>query len=452
MEDGGREARDVGYLQAVRGFSRNARLYLVYSTLSGINSAMFLVAFAFYLLELFNPLGADGAAVSVLGAPILLPAYIGLVFGVQALAHGGNALPAGVLGDKYGRKRSFLAASLLAILAYALVLGTGNPVALIALAAVVGVGESFHGVVGAPFLMENSEPHERMHLFSLSGILETASAITGAVLAAVLPAVFLGAVPDLAPSLGFLGEGTSRAVALRLTLFASLPFAVAELVPLALMREAQAPAPLPLADLLRMKHVRNRRTVAKLFTLSLLLAFGLGLYFPLLNLHFEEAFHVHEAEFGPVIALNSVAIAIAMLPVPRLVHRQGKLRTITLTRLAAVPFLFGLAFAGSLWIATVFFVLRGALSTMATPVTQSLSMELVELPERATTAGFTHASFDLSYGAAVLGAGVLLAAGGFWLTFVLAGFLYVAHASLWTTWFRGHPATLSPPSPGGAEV
>ncbi|MBI4416081.1 MAG: MFS transporter [Euryarchaeota archaeon] len=421
----------VGYLEAMRSFSRNARLYLVYSTLSGINNAIFLVAFVFYLEELFRA----GGSVSLFGAALAIPVYIGSVLGVQALAHGANALPAGVLGDKFGRKRSFLAASLCAILAYALVLLTSNPIALLALAAIVGIGESFHGVVGGPFLMENSEPRERMHLFSLSASLEMVSSIVGAVIGGLLPGIFLGL-------------GMARVDALRATLFVSLPFAVAELLPLAFMREAKAPAPLPLADILRMKHVVHRGTVARLFTVSLLLAFGVGLYFPLLNLHFEDAFHVHEAEFGPVIALNSLAIAVAILAAPAFVRRLGKLRTITYTRLAAVPFLIALAVVTSedfLWLATTLFVLRGAFAVMATPVTGALTMELVDAPERATTAGFTHAAFDLFYGGGIFIAGGLLAAGGFWLGFVLAGLLYVAHAILWTMWFRGHPATAAPP-------
>ena len=419
----------VGYVQAIRTFSRNARLYLAYSTLSGINNAIFTVAFVFYLEEVFRSQGS----VPVLGAALAIPVYIGAVLGVQALAHGGNALPAGFLGDKFGRKRSFLAASLCAILAYTLVLLTTNPIALLLLAALVGIGESFHGVVGGPFLMENSEPRERTHLFSLSGSLEMVSSIVGAILGGVLPGVFLAA-------------GMARVDALRAALFVSLPFAIAELAPLALMREAKAPAPLPFRSILLLRHVAHKGTVARLSSLSLLLAFGIGLYFPLLNLHFEDAFHIHEAEFGPVVALNALGIAAAMLAVPLVVRRVGKLSTITYTRLIAVPFLVGLAFVTAedlLWLATLLFVTRGAFATMASPVTGQLSMELVDAPERATTAGFSHAAFDLFYAGGIFLGGTLLAAGGFWLGFVLAGVLYVAHAVLWTAWFRGHPAALA---------
>jgi len=416
----------------MRRFQRNAKLYLVYSTLSGVNSSIFLVAFAFYLEELFNPTNSATATVAFLGVPLLVPAFIGVAFGAQAVAHGANSLPSGLIGDKYGRKRSFIAASLLAVVAGVAVLLTTDALFLVLLAMVVGIGEAFHGVVGAPFLMENSRPEERMHLFTLSGIFGTLSAVAGAFLGGVLPGFFAGVIGGPDPMLG----------ALRLTLFTALPFGLVELVPLAFMKESFAPITAPLREVLAMKHVVHKGTVSRLFGISATYAAGLGLYFPLLNLHFEHEFEVHAEGFGPIVALNEIAIAVAILLVPVLVARLGKVRTITFTRFASVPFLLALAFAGDVYVATVLFVLRGALSSLAFPVTGAFSMEVVDAHERATTAGFTHAAFDVFYGGTIVIGGTLLATGGFWLAFVLAGFLYVLHAFLWYTFFRRHPVEL----------
>jgi MFS family permease len=371
--------------------------------------------------------------VTFLGVPFLVPAFIGLAFGAQAIAHGANSLPSGLIGDRYGRKRSFIAASLLAVFAGVAVLLTVDPLPLVLLAVVVGVGEAFHGVVGAPFLMENSRPEERMHLFTLSGILATLSAVAGAFLGGVLPGFFAG----------LLSGPDADLVALRWTLFTALPFGLIELIPLAFMKESFAPVAMRLRDVLTMKHVAHKGTVARLFGISATFAAGLGLYFPLLNLHFEHSYDVHAEEFGPIVALNEIGIAVATLAVPFLVARMGKVRTITATRLASVPFLLALAFAGDVYLATLLFVLRGAVSSLAFPVTGALSMEVVDGPERATTAGFTHAGFDIFYGATVAVGGALLAAGGFWLAFLLAGFLYLLHAALWYTWFRGHPVEIA---------
>ncbi len=113
--------KPLTYLQAFRLFGRNARLYLAYATMSGINSTIFVVAFAFYLEEAFSP------GVSILGIQMGAFYFIGLALSAQAIAHGISSLPAGFIGDKYGRKRSFIAASLVAIFAGVAILVTVNP-------------------------------------------------------------------------------------------------------------------------------------------------------------------------------------------------------------------------------------------------------------------------------------------------------------------------------------
>ncbi|MEE9237040.1 MAG: MFS transporter, partial [Thermoplasmata archaeon] len=424
-------------------FGKNAKLYLVYATMSGVNSSIFIVAFAFYLEEIFRP------SVSIFGLRLGIFAFIGLALSAQAIAHGVNALPSGLIGDKYGRKRSFIAASLVAVLAGAAILVTADPIYLLVLAMVVGIGEAFHGVVGAPFMMENSREEERMHLFTLSGILTTVSTVVGAFLGGLLPIVFQGWIAGIDPAvLGPFAFGTDRAIALRLTLFMAVPIGLAELVPLAIMRESYARVKVSLRDMFLLRHVRSKGTIRKLSAISIGYAAGLGLYFPLLNLHFEHSYDINAAEFGPIVALNNIAIAAAILAVPLLVRRWGKVRTIVYTRLLAIPFLASLALAPSLFLAVFFFVMRGAFSSMAYPVTGAFSMEVVNEPERATTAGFTHAAFDLFFGGSIFAAGILLELGGFWIAFLVGGSLYFGHAMLWYQWFSNHPIDVASRVPG----
>ncbi|MFQ6012908.1 MAG: MFS transporter [Thermoplasmata archaeon] len=437
----------TSYREALRGFSKNAKLYLAYATMSQINSGIFIVAFAFYLEELFFP------RVVVLGVTLGVLPFVGIALGLNFVAHGFNSLPAGFIGDKYGRKRSFITASLVAIAAGAAVLVVNAPLTLMLLGVVVGLGEAFHGVVGAPFMMENSREAERIHLFTISGVLTTISTIVGAALAAILPSVigaWLAGLP--AGSLGFLEFGTTRAAALRLTLFMSVPFGLAELVPLFYMRESYALAPEPLREMFLLKHVRNKLNVGKLSILSLAFALGLGLYFPLLPLYFGGAYGVGTEEFGSIVIANNLAIAAAIFAVPLLVARWGKVRSIVYTRLLAVPFLAVLAFAPTLFLAGLFLVVRGAFSSLAFPVVGSFSMEVMERNERATTAGMTHAVFDLSYGGMVFLAGFLLDAGVFFLAFLVGAGLVLGHAVLWYRWFGDHPvdrASRPPPAAVG---
>jgi MFS family permease len=233
--------------------------------------------------------------------------------------------------------------------------------------------------------------------------------------------------------------GTTRATALRLTLFMSVPFGLAELIPLFYMKESYALAPEPLRAMFLLKHVKHKANVGKLSVLTLAFALGLGLYFPLLPLYFGDAFGVGESEFGTVVIANNLAIAAAIFAVPLLVARWGKVRAIAYTRLLAVPFLAAMAFAPTLFIAGLFLVLRGSFSSLAFPVVGAFSMEVMDGNERATTAGMTHAVFDLSFGGMVFFAGFILNVGFYYLTFLVGAGLIVLHAVLWYRWFGNHP-------------
>src|SRR6267142_2423423 len=160
-------------------FSPNARYYLVYAALAGVGTGMWLVAFALYLFSLgFNE------------------SFIGLVISAELVAHGSMAFPAGIIGDAFGRKKSFILASTIKISVGVAILFTTDPVALMALSVLIGAGDSFHGVVGSPFMMENSTAVERPQLFSASAILSASSAMAGAFIGGFLPALLAGIAVD----------------------------------------------------------------------------------------------------------------------------------------------------------------------------------------------------------------------------------------------------------------
>lgn len=437
----------MSYREAYHRFTRNARLYLAYVSMAEINNTIFLVGFALYLSELFVPEGA----VRLLGVSMDPLVYIGLVLGAEGLAHGLNSIPSGFIADRFGRKKSFIMASLVGVAAAALTLLTRDPLWLLLLSIANGMGNSFHGVVGGPFLMENSGEAERIHLFTLSSALDTLSSVLGALAALGLILFFRGWTAGIDPStLGPLGFPPAGALPLRLTLFLAAPFGVIELIPVALMRETYVPPPAPLKDYFLMRQVQHKRTIGELFFLSALYSVAIGLYFPLLAVYLKGSFQADELSFSPLIAINSLAVAAVALAVPSVVRRLGMVRAIAILRVASVPILLSMAFVPGLapsgWAFAVFaalFIARGAVSNMAWPATSQFSMEAVQPHERATTAGFTHFAGDFLYGFGALAGGLLLAGGGFWLTFVLAGLLYLLHGILWYTFFHDHPAEIA---------
>ncbi|MBI2287808.1 MAG: MFS transporter, partial [Chloroflexi bacterium] len=169
----------VNYVNNVRKFSRNARLYLAYSLAEGLGSGIWTVMFNLYLLWL----GFDVA-------------FVGLLVAIEMLFHGFFAFPAGLIGDKIGRRRTFFLATTMVIIMRLATLFTLNPTALIILTSFRGMGEGFHAVTGAPFMMENSEPEERPHLFSINSSFDMFSRFVGFLSAGLLP-LFWGNVLDV---------------------------------------------------------------------------------------------------------------------------------------------------------------------------------------------------------------------------------------------------------------
>src|SRR2546428_512848 len=174
-------------LRRVRGFSRNARLLLLRAPFSGLSVSIWRLLFYLYLLAS----GHDTLFVAQLAS-------------INWIAHGLSVIPSGILSDLFGRRRVFLISYSGNILGTAGLIVAHDPMALLVLAAVQGAFEGGHAIVGPPFMVEQSRPAERVHLFSIGSVLTVGAASLGDLLAGVRPAA-------VAPLLG-LGPASARAL------------------------------------------------------------------------------------------------------------------------------------------------------------------------------------------------------------------------------------------------
>ncbi|MBI4236261.1 MAG: MFS transporter [Chloroflexi bacterium] len=413
---GGEHESGVGYLTAIRQFSRNARLFLGYSILAELGTGVWAVMFNLYLLRV--------------GFPITFVATFWLV---NMTCHGVAALPAGLIADRYGRRRSFFIATFISVTAQGSVLFTHTPAAILVLAGLAGFGEAFHGVTGAPFMMENSERHERVHLFSLNAAFLQISRFAGSLSGGLLPlawAALLG-VPAVDPQ------------AARWALAGALPLTLAALLPLVFMREKPVELVESLRDLVNIRRLVSLGIILRLTLLGLMTGTAFGLTIRFFNVFFQESQGASDSQIGAILALGAIAGAGAILVSPVIAQRWGKVKGILYTQALSVPFLLLMALVPSLSVVTVFFLVRGTFYSMAQPLRNQLGMEMVTGKERGTTAGFTHAAFDLGGGAGAGMAGVLLAGGGFTTAFTAAAALILVPAILYYVFFAGIEARVS---------
>jgi MFS family permease len=273
--------------------------------------------------------------------------------------------------------------------------------------------------------MENSEPKERPHLFSLNASLMMFSFFVGSLSGGFLPLFWAGvlAVPAVDPS------------AARWALVIALPLTFIALMPLAVIREKPVDLVESFSDLFTLQNVIHYGVIFKLTLCNFLFGIGFGMTTRFFNLFFNMAHDATDEQVGFFLAIGALGAAVTVLLSPSITRRWGMSMGITLSSIASIPFLLFMAAFSNLPLVVFFFVIRGAIYTITMPLRNQLSMMFVVSRERATTAGITHMAFDLGGGAGAFLAGAMIVGGEFLGVFSLASALIAVPALLYYVFF-----------------
>ena len=357
------------YYQATSDFSRNAKLFLASMFLVGMSFSAFGVIFNLYLVEAGFREG-----------------FIGNLLSVGALAMSLLALPAGLACDRIGRKKSLLLSGFL-VSAFVLIRATTlKEHLLLTASALSGFAAAFAAVTTAPFLMENSTPEERTHLFSVNFSALLIAGVIGNALGGKLPDVFRYFQTDL-----------TRLQSYRMTLVTSALFSFASLIPLFLVREGkeEARGEQPKAS---WREKEDLVTVGKFSLNNLLIGAGAGLVIPFFNLYFAKRFGATSTQIGLYFSGSQIITAAAVLLGPIAAKRFGKLKTIVYAQIFSLPFLVLLGgLERYLAFAVLAFWLRACLMNMSGPLASAMSMEMIPENKRATAASIMNMSWNLSW-------------------------------------------------------
>jgi len=401
------------YRLAIRGFSRNARLFIWHVVGMDTVHGTSLVLVNLYFL-------AVGLPIEFIGLRLLLGGIAGAIFSV----------PAGIISDRIGRKWSFIIGDGIGAALYLItIFSTDQPILLVTgvLAAIAG---TLHGVSEPAFMAENSESRERVHLFSVAAGLRTLSAMVGSLLG--------GFVPVLAASLA------DKITLYRASIFIGIFIWGLSLIPALMLRGKDRPSERAVTDIRHLfADVRHPALIARLVAVTALVAFGFGFVGPLFNVFFYEGLHAHTHDIGMTFASGEFFVAIAALGAPFLVARMTKVQAIVGTRLLAVPFILLIGLSPSLatvstvlTLAGLAYVVRIVLANASAPIAEAFAMEILDPGERGTMVGLrSTAQQTLSGVGAFLGAR-LMSGGDYVTPFVVMAGLYGASAVLFWVWFR----------------
>lgn len=375
-------------------FNKNVRLFMLANVLIQIGMGVFMVMYNLYIKELGMPETINGKVISM-----------------TAMASAIMLVPAGFLGDKFGRKWMIIGGAIFGgmTLFYRGIAVAETPI--IYAAFLTGLFMAFVQVSGVPFLAENSKPAERVHMFSIHFALVTVANVIGSLLG--------GIVADVLKII----TGMDAAAAIRWALLVGAVIFTSGLFPLFKLQN-KPPDPVQVKqDAVKTKSIdsiessfkRNIIVIAHFSFASVLIGFGSGLVVPYLNLYFSNRFDATNAYIGFILSLGSAMTAVAMLIGPLLVKKVGKVKALILFQVLSIPFLLLTAYTTSLMLASLGFLMRQALMNAGNPIQSAIAMEIVADKYKGLANSVNQMMFNIGWAAmGPVAAGLVISKGFYW--------------------------------------
>lgn len=402
------------YFQTLRLFSRNTRLFLLVNALTTISYVgIYVMLFNLYLLRLGYGL-----------------AQIGLINAAAQLGVAAFSIPAGMLGRRWGSRRTIIVGLTVATAGLALVpLGEFLPVPwrfdwLLVTYILAWLGGATYMVNSLPFLMGVTAAQERTHVFSVREALAPLSLFAGSLLGGALPGVLAA----------YLGGALADPQPYRYALL--IAAALFGLAPLTMLTTSTGDGEGQAAQ--RRGASPGAPTVATAPT-SLMVFMGIVILLLLTSKHVIETFfnvyldvelHLAPLWMGALTAGAQLLAVPLALVAPFVVARWGKGWTIiggavgmalSLWLLILIPHWLG-AGLSLLGVSALFAIMM--------PTLTIVSQELVTPEWRATMAGVMTMGMGLSRSGTAVGGGYLISALGFPTLFLVGAGLTVAGALL----------------------
>lgn len=314
-------------------------------------------------------------------------AALGVILGASGVGLALGIIPAVMLADGWGRKRTLILGGILSgPPAMAQCLVSSTPLLTLS-GAIAGMGGAAIAVVGLPMLLESSRPTHRTFVLAAAGALGVVGSAGGSILGGWLPTIMAQA----------LTRPTTGPDGYRVVLLASLAVGALMSIPLLFWyRDSFVPQRTTLAvSAWRDAAWRQLawRTTLVLGTVS----FGAGLAIPYLNLYFTRDLGLSTQAFGILSAASQVCLGLASLLTTALVPRLTVSRAVAVTQAASLPFLALLAVAPGPLLAAPAYIVRQSLMDMTATVAQGWLVGLASQRYRALTASLVLLSANLPW-------------------------------------------------------
>ncbi len=381
---------------------KNVRLFITRSFILSVYQGIYDVIFNLYILDLG-----------------FREDFLGLVLSVNMLASSIAAVPAGMLCDRYDKRRLMAIFGLLSLISTAPIFLSGSPWILLLFSAIGGACGSVSSVCATPLLTESCE-RDTVRVFSLNSAFSLMASIIGCTAGGLMPAIMLRLWPGCRPY--------------RLTLALSLILLLAGLSTLLMMKSGK-PRRMP-----NKKAIGLSPCLLKFTAIGALTGVGTGAIVPYFNVYFVKVLGASPSWIGALYAATNAIMVAGFAATPLVTSRLGKARAAALTQMASIPFLLIMMAPGGLAACSIAYAARMLLMNMAGPAITSLQMERISPDERGFAIGFMSTVSGVVVSASAYVSGLFMAHGSYVPPYAATCLAYLAAAGLMYHFFRedGH--------------
>ncbi len=360
---------------------------------------------------------------TVQGLPDVTMGIVVTLMGVSTFC---ASIPLGMVADRYGRKKVLIAGNIIASLTVAAFALTTNPTLLFAAAILEGVSEGAASAATSALLAEKCEPSKRNSVFSLFGFAQSMAFGAGGF---AIPAVVIFRV------MGF-GDRESH-----ILLYVAI--ALLSLASTALMlriTESRTPSKTKATEsrfsVKALLPQKSRDILLKYVLTGATIAFGAGLFVPLMTRWMYRQYNVNDQLSGFVLAVASFFIAAATLASPYIAKKIGLIKAVVVTQAASTLFMFTIPLSPSFFLGSVVYTVRAFLMNMSSPLEQSMIMGLVASDERGVASGISTALWRLPNSLSSLIGAWLIEIGFLALPFFIATAIYIVSICMFWVFFK----------------
>ncbi|MBD3205165.1 MFS transporter [Candidatus Bathyarchaeota archaeon] len=327
----------------------NAKYFLVGGITNGISNGVFNSVMQLYLISL----GFE-------------PTSLGRVFMMNSLGSTLLTVPAGILADRYGKRKMILAGFFFIGLSMILFF-TAQTVPAFALSfLLIGICNAT-GTVLTPLYSSFFEKDDMDKAFSLWGLLNIFAMSIGS-LAGYLPALMVGRL------------SLSLPIAYRYTMLMAAGLFIAQYffyyISSTNINEI-------LKEDFKFK-LNSWRTVLKICGLTLFVNIAGGIMFSFFPYYVNKKFGIESAGLGTMFFISNLVMAMSKGSAASFSKRLGSLKSITLGIATSAIFLLGFPVAPSFAFLSILYILRMGTRFMSDPLVTSLFMKRLDEEEKST--------------------------------------------------------------------